>query len=138
MSEPKQGRPIYTMLYRPVSSFTLPRGITTEWVRLPQVDGHVMARAYPQLERSTHPYGEFTANRELTAAELESFQVKRVDPEFVRNERVGELDERIDTLRTERTMFAGDPDEVTALSQMIDEAQVEREKLIGDTTDATA
>ena len=138
MSEPKQGTPIYTMLYRPVSSFTLPRGITTEWVRLPQIDGHVMARAYPHLERSEHPYGEFTASRELSADELERFEVKRVDPEFVRSERLRELDERIETLQAQRRMFASDPDEVTALSQMIDEAQIERDRLVGETAEATA
>ncbi len=138
MSEPKQGTPIYTMLYRPVSSFTLPRGITTEWVRLPQIDGHVMARAYPHLERSEHPYGEFTASRELSADELERFEVKRVDPEFVRSERLRELDDRIETLQAQRRMFASDPDEVTALSQMIDEAQIERDRLVGETAEATA
>ena len=138
MSEPKQGTPIYTMLYRPVSSFTLPRGITTEWVRLPQIDGHVMARAYPHLERSEHAYGEFTASRELSADELERFEVKRVDPEFVRSERLRELDDRIETLQAQRRMFASDPDEVTALSQMIDEAQIERDRLVGETAEATA
>ena len=46
------------------------------------------ADAFPHLKRSEHPFGEFTTNRELTAEELERFQVKRVDPEFVRNERV--------------------------------------------------
>ena len=138
MSEPKQGTPIYTMLYRPVSSFTLPAGITTEWVRLPQIDGHVMARAFPHLERSEHPYGEFTASRELAAEELERFQVRRVDPEFVRSERLRQLDERIETLQAERTMFASDPDEVTALDQRIDEAQAERDSLAAETAEATA
>ena len=132
MNEPKQGPPIYTMLYRPVSSFTLPSGITTEWVRLPQIDGHVMAQAYPQLERSKHPYGEFTASRELRDDELKSFQVKRVDPEFVRAERVGQLDKRIETLHDERTMFTSDPNEVSALTQMIDEAQTERDSLLSE------
>ena len=88
MKETKPGAPIYTMLFRPVSSFTLPNGITTEWMRLPRTGGYVMADAFPHLKRSEHPFGEFTTNRELTAEELERFQVKRVDPEFVRNERV--------------------------------------------------
>ena len=49
MKETKPDAPIYTMLFRPVSSFTLPNGITTEWVRLPRTDGYVMADAFPHL-----------------------------------------------------------------------------------------
>ena len=138
MNEPTQGPPIYTMLYRPVSSFTLPSGITTEWVRLPEIDGHVMALAYPLLKRSKHPYGEFTASRELTDNELERFQVKRVDPEFVRAERINEVDKKIESLQNERAMFTNDPDELTALNQMIDDAQTERDKLLSEAPKKTA
>ena len=111
-------KPIYTMRYRPVSSFTLPQGISTEWVRIPQIDGLVIATAFPELERSKHPYGEFTASRELTDKEMDRYQVQRVDLEHLRAERVADLEQRIDTLRTERTLFATDPDEVTALTRL--------------------
>ena len=123
-------KPIYTMRYRPVSSFTLPPGISTEWVRIPQIDGLVIAAAFPELERSKHPYGEFTASRELTDTEMDRHQVQRVDPEHLRAERVAEIEQRIDTLRTERTLFTTDADEVTALSQMIEKAEAERDEAL--------
>lgn len=127
-------RPVYTMLYRPVATFTTPRGVATEWTRLPAGADHRMRRAFPDLEVSEHPFGEFTASRELTADELEQWQIKRVDPEFVRQSRMRELDERIDTLETERSLFASDPDETTALTQMIDEARTERDNLLTPAT----
>ena len=71
--------PVYTMLCRPVGSFTLPRGVTTTWVRLPRLDGHYMKRAFPTLETSRHMFGEFTTSRPLTKDELARFQVKRID-----------------------------------------------------------
>ena len=132
MEDRADARPVYTMLYRPVSSFTLPRGVTTEWRKLPRnADGHLM-RAFPGLERSEHPHGEFTTSRELTAEELESYQVKRIDPAFMRKERIEELDRRIETLESERRDFTSDPDEVTALTQEIDQASVEREALLAE------
>ena len=129
-------KPIYAMRYRPVSGCTLPPGITTTWVRTPQVDGHIVGRAFPDLDRSTYPYGEFTTNRELTDDELESYQVERVDPAHKRNVLKAELEERIDKLRTERAMFAHDPEEVTTLTQMIDAAETQLEEL--DTAEAPA
>ena len=118
-------RAIYTMLSRPVSSFTLPSGITTEWVRLPRLDGHTMRHAFPDVETSEHLYGEFTANRILTPAELERFQVRRIDAEHIQAQRISELEKRIETLRGERTTFAEDGDEVSELTQMIETAQAE-------------
>lgn len=73
-----EARRIYTMQFRPVGAFTLPRGVITEWVRLPQHDSHLLRRAYPDLETSRYPFGEFTTSRPLTPAEMEAFQVKRV------------------------------------------------------------
>ena len=130
MEERADATPVYTMLYRPVSSCTLPRGVITEWVKLPKDADERMQRAFPGMERSEHLYGEFTTGRALSADEMESFQIKRVDPAFVRFTRIQELERRIETLVTERHAFASDPDEVTALSQMIDEAYVERDSLL--------
>ena len=132
MEKRADATPVYTMLYRPVSSFTLPRGVITEWMKLPKNADERMQRAFPGMERSEHLYGEFTASRELSADEMESFQVKRVDPAFVRRTRIEELDRRIETLETERRTFAADPDEVAELSRMIDEANVERNSLLAE------
>ena len=132
MEDRADAGPVYTMLYRPVSSFTLPRGVTTEWRKLPRnADGHMM-RAFPALVRSEHAHGEFTTSRELSAEEMQSYQVKRIDPAFMRRERIEELDRQIETLETERCDFTSDADEVTALTQEIDQANVEREKLLAD------
>ena len=125
-------KPIYTMRYRPVSSFTLPTGISTEWVRTPQIDGLVIGTAFPELKRSKHPFGEFTTSRELSEDELDRYQVQRVDPEHVKAQQLAEIEERIRKLRSERTLFATDPDEVTSLSEMIDEAETERDKVMAD------
>ena len=130
MEDRAHAEPVYTMLYRPVSSFTLPRGVTTEWKKLPRnADGRMM-RAFPSLERSEHPFGEFTTSRELSREEMESYQVKRIDPAFMRSERIDELDRRIETLETERQTFGSDPDEITELTRLIDEANAERDKLL--------
>ena len=132
MEDRAETGPVYTMLYRPVSSCTLPRGVTTEWKKLPSSADGQMMRAFPALERSEHPFGEFTTNRELSSSEMESYQVRRVDAAFMRQEHIAELDRRIATLETERDVFATDPDEVRELARQIDEAKVEREKLLAE------
>ena len=124
------GSPVYTMLFRPVSTFTLPRGVTTEWVRLPVDADQAMRRAFDGLGQSEHRYGEFTTNRPLTEEELERFEVRRVDAVFLRRKKQAELDERIDRLVTERTAFANDPDEVAALTREIENARSERDHLL--------
>ena len=122
-------KPIYAMRYRPVSSCTLPRGVVTEWVRTPQVDKDLFARAFPHLERSAYTHGEFTTNRELSDDELEDYQIDRVDAPHKRAVERAELEERIDTLRTELSMFSSDHDEATALTQMIDKAEARLQEL---------
>lgn len=119
-------KPIYTMEYRPVSSFTLPRGITTNWVRLPQDATPEMKRGYPQLERSEHRFGEFTTNRELTAQEMEQFQVKRVDPEHLRAEKLEAVGKKIETLQAEREIFSHDDEAVREIDAELEHANRER------------
>ena len=49
----KEAKPVYAMRYRPVSSFTLPPGIVTEWVRTPRTDGLVVTGAFPPPAAAT-------------------------------------------------------------------------------------
>lgn len=66
---------VYTMLYRPVSMWTLPDGVSYELVALPvQCDGFNR----PDLSVSPHFFGEFTTSRELTSAEMQSFEIRRL------------------------------------------------------------
>ena len=123
MNNDTTGKPVYTMRYRPVSSFTLPDGILTNWLRLPQIDGHTMSRAYPDLKTSTHAFGEFTTNRDLTEAEMEQFQVDRVDPEHLARKRCTELRRRITALQQERELFKKNPEDVTELTRSIENAR---------------
>lgn len=132
MQKQSKERPIYTMLYRPVSTFTLPRGVTTEWARLPANSDAHMRRAFPDLEVSEHPFGDFTTSRELTDDELERFQVKRVDDGFVRAQRMNELEQVIAKLEVEVELFSNNPDDVAELTRSIDEAKAEREKLAAE------
>ena len=71
--------PIYTMEFRPVGFATLPRGVITEWVRLPKLEAHTMRRAFPNTEVSEHMFGEFTTSRPLTDDEMTSYQVRQVN-----------------------------------------------------------
>ena len=73
---PTFGNEIYTMLYRPIMIGTLPRGVTTEWVKPPSYLGHMPALR--NMPVSLHRHGEFRTSRPLTDTELESYQVKRV------------------------------------------------------------
>ena len=63
----------YRMLFRPLMFATYPGDVTTEWVELPQ-DG-VDHGAFPGVPVSRHVFGVFTTNRQLTAAELDSYQI---------------------------------------------------------------
>ena len=71
--------PIYTMEFRPVGFATLPRGVTTEWVRLPKLEAHLLRNAFPNTEVSEHKFGEFTTSRPLTDDEMRSYQVRQVN-----------------------------------------------------------
>lgn len=132
MQDQSKDRPIYTMLYRPVSTFTLPRGVTTAWARLPAGSDQRMRDAFPGIEVSEHPFGDFTTDRDLTDEEMEQFQVKRVDAGFVRRQRMDELDKTIEKLNVELDIFSNNPDDVAELTREIDAAKSEREKLAAE------
>lgn len=65
----------YTLLYRPPSTFTLPRGIGWSLVERPTV-GHYNR---PDLPLSQHPFGVVTFDREVTPEEIEQFELQQVD-----------------------------------------------------------
>lgn len=74
----RAGDRVYTMLFRPVGAFTLPRDVVTAWVRLPPHDAPLLRLHHPDTEVSRHKFGEFATSRPLTAAEMDAYQVKRV------------------------------------------------------------
>ena len=125
---------IYAMRNRPVAGCTLPPGITTEWVRLPQLDGHTMQRAFPDRETSrTRLFGEFTTNRPLTREELERYEIERIDPPFLKSVRIGEIRETVQKLKAEREVVQ---DDLTTIEGEIAKAEAELKTLAGDDADA--
>ena len=63
----------YKMRIRPVSTFTLPQGITYELISRPW--GNWARR---DLKASEYRYGTFTTNRPLTPEEMELFSIEEV------------------------------------------------------------
>lgn len=61
---------IYTLQFRPISTFTLPPGIKWEYVGAPH-DLHTR----PDLPRSHLRFGTFRVDRALTASEMRSFEI---------------------------------------------------------------
>ena len=118
-------KPIYTLRFRPVSSWTLPNGIVTEWVRLPHYNIHTLRKAYPDLEMSDHPYGEFTTSRDLTDDEIASFQFERTDPGYVLRTLMAGLAERVRTLKAEAEIFDDDDQAVKEIGQLIVDCETE-------------
>lgn len=63
----------YTMRYRPAGFATLPHGLRWEYVEAPARWDCGVRR--PDLPMSKHPFGVFTADRELTQDELRSYEI---------------------------------------------------------------
>ena len=72
----EDGAPIYAMRYRPATQFgTLPPGVEIEhWTRVPEE----LRAAFPDHPVSKRRFGEFVANRPLTAKELDRFQIDEI------------------------------------------------------------
>ena len=67
----------YTMLYRPASSWTLPNGVSWEYVNAPWDLPNLISRGIPA---SSHRYGVIRCARALTQEEIETFEMRPVDP----------------------------------------------------------
>lgn len=129
----KSEAPIYAMRNRPVAGCTLPPGITTDWVRLPQLDGHTMRRAFPDRETSrTRLFGEFTTNRPLTSDELERYEIDRIDAPFLRSVTISQIREKVGKLKAEREVVQED---LTTIEGEIAKAEAELKTLAGDDAD---
>ena len=73
---PQDDAAVYAMRYRPATQLgTLPPGVNIlHWTRIPED----LQRAFPGHPISKRPFGEFVADRRLTAAELEHFQIDEI------------------------------------------------------------
>ena len=67
-------RTVYRMLFRPPGFESLPSGLRWEYTAVP----FSMAHLRPDLPTCQHPHGEFTTDRPLTEAELNSYQIEVV------------------------------------------------------------
>lgn len=67
----------YRMIYRPASTFTLPRGLRWDYVETPKNDTGIQQRR-GELPVSQHPFGVIETDRPLTTDELASFEVEEV------------------------------------------------------------
>jgi len=67
----------YSHLYRPPSSFTLPRGLGWTLVERPTAPG-TNYEGRTDLPRSAHAFGVFTTDRPLTEDELTRFEIEVV------------------------------------------------------------
>lgn len=67
----------YTMLYRPPSFATLPRGIGWTLVERPNIPCSGYERR-TDLPVSTHPFGVLVFDREVTADEVTRFELQEV------------------------------------------------------------
>lgn len=68
----------YTLLYRPPSFATLPSRIGWTLVERPSVPCGGYERR-TDLPVSAHPFGVLTFDREVTAEEIERFELKEVE-----------------------------------------------------------
>jgi hypothetical protein len=66
----------YTLMYRPPSTFTLPR---VGWTLLERPSAIGGFERRDDLPISTHPFGVVTFDRELTDDEVERFELKVVE-----------------------------------------------------------
>ena len=70
----------YTLLYRPPSTFTLPRGIGWTLVERPSLPG-LGFDLRTDLPISRYPFGLVVFDREVTPEEIERFDLEPVDVE---------------------------------------------------------
>jgi len=68
----------YTLLYRPPGVCSLPRGIGWTLVERPSMPCSGYERR-TDLPLSTHPFGVITFDREVTADEVERFELQALD-----------------------------------------------------------
>jgi hypothetical protein len=66
----------YTLLYRPPSFATLPRGIG--WTLVARPSGCAGFERRTDLPVAAQPFGVITFDRELTADEIERFELQEV------------------------------------------------------------
>lgn len=67
----------YTLLYRPPSFATLPRGIGWTLLARPTIPSSGYERR-TDLPTSEHPFGIVAFDRELTADEMDRFELKEL------------------------------------------------------------
>jgi hypothetical protein len=65
---------LYRPTLRPASFCTVPRGLKWDYIETPR-DGSVNR---PDLPRSNHPFGIIATERQLTRAEMSTFDLEQV------------------------------------------------------------
>jgi hypothetical protein len=72
--------PAYMTKYRPVGHATVPKGCKWSWLALPF--DHTRPDMFPGVPYSSHRFGVFTTETPLTDAELEAYEIERIDVGF--------------------------------------------------------